>query len=138
MDSEKECQPKAEKTCLKEEDRKVAINSPRNKNLDKRLKKQKDFDLVFGKGTRIHTKSLTLVYVKSKTLKYGIGISKKHGKAVKRNRIKRILRAVMRNYDKNMNGFYIVILPKVAESYDFKVFDKDIKYALKKGQLLND
>lgn len=106
--------------------------------MDIRLKKQKDFDLVFSKGTRVYSKSLTLIFIKSSELKIGISLSKKHGKAFKRNRIKRLLRASIRNYtDKIKDSYYIIILPKVKEEYNYSVFNKDLEYTLKKGKIIN-
>ena len=107
--------------------------------MDYRLKKQKDFDLIFKKGKRIHTKSLTLLYLESKETKFGISLSKKHGKAFKRNRIKRILRASIRSFIKNFDGsFYVVILPKVLENYDFWELNKDLEFSLKRGKIISD
>ena len=74
--------------------------------MDIRLKKQKDFDLVFKKGNRVYSKSLTILFIKSESLKIGISLSKKHGKAVKRNKIKRLLRACVRNFISNFNDNY--------------------------------
>lgn len=106
--------------------------------MDNRLKKQKDFDLVFKKGKRIYTKSLTFIYLKSENLKFGISLSKKHGKAVVRNRIKRLIRAAFKSYIKNVaENYYIVILPKVSETYEYNVFCKDILESLKKGNIIN-
>jgi ribonuclease P protein component len=125
-------------TYLKEEDKKVVTNYQRKK-LDKRLKKQKDFDLVFRKGKRIHAKSLTLLYLESDCLKFGISLSKKHGKAVVRNRIKRLIRAAFKSYIKNISkSFYIIILPRISDDYNYNNFDKDILYSLKKGNIIND
>ena len=139
MDLEKECQLKTEETCLKEEDKKVVINFPHKIILDNRLKKQKDFNLVFSKGKRIYTNSLTLIYLKNNFLKFGISLSKKHGKAVERNKIKRLLRAVIREVLPNINDtYYIVVLPKVLEEYSHKVFKNDVTFALKKGSIIND
>ncbi len=107
--------------------------------MDYRLKKQKDFDLVFKKGKRIHAKTLTLLFLESKETKFGISLSKKHGKAFKRNKIKRLLRASIRNYLKDFtNSFYIVILPKVSENYDFWEFNKDLEFSLKRGKIISD
>ena len=108
--------------------------------MDKRLKKQKDFDLVFNKGKRIFTKTLTLIYLEKKeTLKFGISLSKKHGKAVIRNRIKRLIRAAFKCYEKSIeNSCYIVILPKISERYNFWELKNDMELALKKGKILND
>lgn len=107
--------------------------------MDKRLKKQKDFDIVFNKGQRIYTNTLTLIYLKSNEFKFGISLSKKHGKANVRNRIKRLIRASVREIIKNgVNPYYIVVLPKIKETYVFKNIFEDIKYSLKKGRVLSD
>ncbi len=107
--------------------------------MDYRLKKQKDFDLIFKKGKRIHTNTLTLIYLESKEIKFGISLSKKHGKAFKRNRIKRLLRASARSFlNKFQKPFYLVILPKVLENYDFWELNKDLEFALKRGKIISD
>ena len=107
--------------------------------METRLKKQKDFDAVFNKGGRIYTKTITLLYIKKESFKFGISLSKKHGKAHLRNRIKRIIRAGVRDVIRNgVNPYYIVILPKVRESYDFNEIKSDILYSLKKGNVLTD
>ena len=54
-----------------------------------RLKKEKDFNLVFNKGKRLYSHNLTLLYLESSELKVGYAVSKKHGGSVKRNRITR-------------------------------------------------
>ena len=104
--------------------------------MDIRLKKQKDFDHVFNKGSRVYSKSLTVIFIKSESLKIGISISKKHGKAVKRNRIKRLLRSASREVFKDLNiNYHVVILPRVQEEYSFKEYVKDISYLVKKENL---
>lgn len=107
--------------------------------MDNRLKKQKDFDVVFNKGTRIFTKSLTLLYIKKESFKFGISLSKKHGKAFVRNKIKRLIRASVRELIKTgVNPYYVVVLPKIRENYDFFEFRKDLEYSLKKGKILSN
>ena len=126
-------------TYLKEEEQKAVINFPHKFNLDNRLKKQKDFDLVFSKGKRIYTNSLTLIYLKNNNFKFGISLSKKHGKAVVRNKIKRILRSIIRQSLKNIKeNYYIIVLPKISDNYFFDILQKDYLYALKKGNIIND
>ena len=107
--------------------------------METRLKKQKDFDAVFNKGGRIYTKTVTLLFIKKDSFKFGISLSKKHGKAHIRNRIKRLIRAGVRDVIKDgVNPYYIVILPKVRDSYDFFELKKDIEYSLKKGMIIGD
>lgn len=98
-----------------------------------RLKKDADFKKLFGRGKRVFSPTLTLIYFPSRTMQMGVAVSKKHGKAVKRNRIKRLLRAA---FDKNCNlledNYTIVLLPKIAESYSFGSFEKSLKICLSK------
>ena len=104
-----------------------------------RLKKQKDFDLVFSKGKRIYTNSLTLIYLKNNNFKFGISLSKKHGKAVLRNKIKRILRSIIRqSLNIIKDNYYIIVLPKISDNYIFDNLKKDYLYALKKGSIIDD
>ena len=101
-----------------------------------RLKKQSDFDKLFKKGKRAYAKSLMMLYTKSENLKVGYSLGKKHGKAVKRNRIKRLLRASTREVFKNLNISYnVVFLPKVQEEYSFNEYVKDMTYLIKKENL---
>ena len=77
-----------------------------------------------------------MLYSKSNYLKIGYSLSKKHGKAVKRNKIKRLLRAATREVFKDLNISYnIVFLPKVQEEYSFKEYVKDMTYLVKKENL---
>ncbi len=107
--------------------------------MENRLKKQKDFDFVFNKGKRIYTNTLTLLYIEKDCFKFGISLSKKHGKAHVRNRIKRLIRASVREIiKKGTNAYYIVVLPKVKQDYSYHDIYKDLEYSLKKGRILSD
>lgn len=101
--------------------------------MDLRLKKQKDFELVFKKGKKIYSKSLTLIYLKTNALKVGYAVSKKHGKSVQRNRIKRLLREAFRSFSPyKTNNFFFVFIPKISETYSLNVFKKDMAFLLNK------
>ena len=77
-----------------------------------------------------------MLYSKSNYLKIGYSLSKKHGKAVRRNKIKRLLRAAAREVFKDFNVSYnIVFLPKVQEEYSYKEYVKDMAFILKKENL---
>lgn len=98
-----------------------------------KIKKNTDFQKIFNRGKRVFSPCITLLYFPSKELHMGLAVSKKHGKAVKRNRIKRLLRAVFSANCHKLNGGYSVILiPKTAESYSYKQFEKSLLICFKK------
>ena len=101
-----------------------------------RLKKQTDFQKLFKKGKRAFSPSLTMIYQKSDKLTMGISIGKKHGKSVQRNRIKRLIREAFRAVNGEIKESYrIVLVPKVAESYDFDTFKKHLRCMIQKESL---
>lgn len=101
---------------------------------DIRLKKEKDFALVFKKGKKIFSSKLTLVFVPATSLKVGFAVGKKYGGSVKRNRIKRILRESFRSFTPQLcNNFFFVFIPKIAENYDFNEIKRDMEKIFIKG-----
>ena len=66
---------------------------------ENRLRKRKEFAYLYNHGLSKHTDNLTIVFnpTKFRTTKIGFSITKKIGKANVRNRIKRVLRAVVRD-----------------------------------------
>ena len=105
--------------------------------MEYRIKKQSDFDNLFKNGKKLYSSSFILFYLKKDSIKIGYSISKKHGKAVKRNRIKRLLRSAFRNIKPMIKeNVYIVILPRVLENYSYKVYLRDMKYVLEKEKLI--
>lgn len=101
-----------------------------------RLKKQADFQRLFQKGKRAFSPSLTVVYTKAEKMTMGISVGKKHGKSVMRNRIKRLLREAFRSVQKDMKGAYrVVLIPKVADEYSLKTFERHLQCMIKKENL---
>ncbi|MBQ3493574.1 MAG: ribonuclease P protein component [Clostridia bacterium] len=104
---------------------------------DYRLKKEKDFNLVFNKGKRLFSFELTVIFYPSKNLKAGFAVSKKHGGSVKRNRIKRLLRESFRSFIPNFRqNFFFVFIPKVKDEYTLNLFKESMGYIFKKGGFL--
>ena len=95
-----------------------------------------DFGYIAHLVVIILTVSSALVFVLEVIISL---LSKKHVKAFIRNRIKRLIRASVREIIKNgVNPYYVVVLPKVRESYDFFEFKKDLEFSLKKGNIISD
>ena len=104
---------------------------------DYRLKKEKDFNLVFSKGKRLFSSELTLVYIPSEQLKVGYAVSKKHGGSVNRNRIKRLLRESFRSFMPLIGqNFFFVFIPKVNKEYSLEKFKESMKFIFKKGGII--
>ena len=93
-----------------------------------RLKKNVDFQRLFKKGKKVYSKYLTVIYTPHReSTVMGIALSKKHGKAVKRNRIKRLIRAAFsNNIDKLCGNFSLVILPRVCPEYSYVDVEKSL------------
>ena len=107
--------------------------------MDCRLKKQKDFDLIFKKGRRLYSSRLTLCYISADSLKVGYAVGKKHGGSVKRNRIKRILRESFRSFMPFIRqNFFFVFIPKLKDEYDFNSIKEEMRFLLKKGGFLSE
>lgn len=101
-----------------------------------RIKKNKEFQRIFEKGKRGFSAHLTILYLPSEQMKMGICVSKKHGKSVQRNRVKRLIREIFRLHHEEMKENYsYVILPKVAEEYDYKTLEKEFLYIIKRKKL---
>ena len=104
---------------------------------DYRLKKEKDFNLIFNKGKRLYSTNLTVIYLPSNSIKAGFAVSKKHGGSVQRNRIKRLLRESFRSFIPQIGeNFFFVFIPKQSESYSLQTFKDNMDYLFKKGGII--
>ena len=84
-------------------------------NKEIRLRKNREFQIVYRKGKNFWNKEFTICIrpLNKKKVKFGISITKKFGKANKRNLIKRRLKEIVRlNINDLRLGYEMVILPK--------------------------
>ena len=102
-----------------------------------KIKKNSQFNLLFSKGKKAFSPTLILLYLPNSTTEVGICVSKKHGNAVKRNRIKRLIReALMKNLVHLKAPQSMVLIAKQAEDYSLKNFSKSLHFLLKREGLL--
>jgi ribonuclease P protein component len=106
-----------------------------------RIRKQKEFDLIFKKGRKIKTRFLLIVFRENglKSSRFAFIVSSKVSKkAVVRNKIKRRLREIIRlNFSKIRPGYdFIIVASPHAKEVDFHGLEQDLKTALIKNKLL--
>lgn len=110
----------------------------------KMLLKNYEFKRVLTKGKFYFGKYISMVVLSknNKEVNYiGLAVNKKIGKAVKRNRIKRLIRENYKNIEKEMNkGYEIVFLCNKnikVEEITYKKIKEDMLKLLKKSNLIS-
>ncbi len=102
-----------------------------------RLTKRGSFRYVYNKGERTGGQKLSLVFVKGKSLKIGFSVSNKVGCAVKRNKLRRRMRAVCRSLVPRLVTAQIAIVAKTgAADMSFDELEKELKRLFGKAGLL--
>lgn len=101
-----------------------------------RLTKRGSFRYVYNKGERFSCGILNIVFVKGKSLKIGFSVSNKVGHAVKRNKLRRRLRAIFRELAPSLNAAQIVVVAKPsAAEVSFDCLKNEVVRLLKKSAL---
>ena len=134
MASDQECQHRVAKRLLSEEDKKAEKYFQPNKisSLKKRsdfLEHRKNCSTFYGKMLIINYK-----FLDGCEPKIGYTVTKKLGSAVARNRIKRVLRAIVqRNLKLIRLGMCLEFIPKKRfQEFSFKDVENDFKDIFKK------
>ena len=106
------------------------------------MKKNYEFKNLFSKGKFYYGQYIHM-YIKKTEKNYnklGIAVSKKQGKAVKRNRIKRLIRENYKNFEnkieKGINILIIIKKKKNIEEITFNNIESNFYSTLKKANVL--
>lgn len=106
------------------------------------LKKNKEFKKVYENGKSYATRNLVIYclnYEKGKKNRYGLSVSKKIGNAVVRNRLKRRLREIIREFEKEkeFKGFDIIFIARQpVVKLEYQRLKRDVKKLYKKMNLI--
>lgn len=106
-----------------------------------RLKKKKEFNYIYKKGTVAHSQSFVMHYVKAfrPYPQIGISVSKQVGNSVVRSRVKRIFSEACRlNIDKFAVKNYVLSAKEVAKDKTSKEIELELMSVLKKNELLKE
>ena len=110
-------------------------------NAKNRLKKRKEFAYIYKKGKKVNGQNMSVFFVPSKfpICRVGFSVSNKVGKAVVRNKVKRRLRHIMRDYVDKINNYNLVIVvyPEIVNQ-DYNTLCKNLTLLLQKAKLINE
>lgn len=104
-----------------------------------RLKKNYQYNYVYKHAKSIADKRFVMLYClnNNKQSKVGFSVSKKYGNAVKRNRIRRQLKAALSMFMPNVvSGYNLIFIPRRSEQYLFADITESVKMLLDKSGLL--
>ena len=110
-------------------------------NKTNRLKKKKEFNFIYKKGTVLHSHNFLIHYVRAYRpyAQIGISVSKQVGNSVVRSRVKRIISEACRlNIEKFAVKNYVFNAHEVAKEKTSKDIELEILRVLKKNNLLRE
>jgi len=97
---------------------------------DLRLKRSEDFQRVYDNGRRVGDAYLLLFALPQPAggTRAGFSVSRKHGNAVRRNRLKRVLREAFRlNRQQLPAGFDFVLVPRQRDDFSLDDFGRSLR-----------
>ncbi|SDO52383.1 ribonuclease P protein component [Paenibacillus sp. yr247] len=106
-----------------------------------RLAKREDFNKVYRYGKSMANHQFVLYYMPQPKLEHfrlGVSVSKKVGNAVVRNRIRRMIKEIIRLKKDNMTlqYDYILLARKPAAEMEYAEMEKSIWHVIRKASLL--
>lgn len=109
----------------------------------KRLKKNKDFQVVFKKGSSFANRQFVVYVLKQEEQPYsrlGLSVSKKMGNAVMRNHIKRFIKEIFRDLSDKLDpgNDYIVISRRPVRTMSYQQMQSSLIHVLKKTGMMTE
>jgi len=103
-------------------------------NKEKILRKSEDFSIIIGNQNYFKNKYFSLYYKESNNTLYGITVPKKVGKAVIRNKLKRQIKNIISNHEKDIqsNYNYVIIIKEPALRLDYEGLISNLLDLMKK------
>lgn len=108
-----------------------------------RLKRRNDFRRVFRAGTSVANRQFVLYTFKrsdEEVTRVGISISRKVGKAVVRNRIKRLVKEIVRHWMENIHPHMdlILIARNPVVGLDYKDLESSLRHVMKRASVFKE
>jgi len=103
-------------------------------NKDKIIKKSEDFTRIIKNNQSYKSKYYSIYYMKSEKTQYGITIPKKIGNAIIRNKIKRQIKNIIYNNEKNiqLGNNYVIIIKEAIATLSYAEKEKELLYLMRK------
>ena len=106
-----------------------------------RLKKKKEFNYIYKKGSVVHSQSFSLHFVRAYRpyAQIGISVSKQVGNSVVRSRVKRIISEACRlNIEKFAIKNYVITAHEIAKEKTSKDIELELLRVLQKNNLIRE
>lgn len=106
-----------------------------------RLTRREDFNKVYRHGKSAANQQYVIYCLPNPRIerfRMGVSVSKKLGNAVVRNRLRRVVKEIVRLQSERIRSHYdfIVIARKPVADMDYREMEKSLLHALKRAQLL--
>jgi ribonuclease P protein component len=104
-----------------------------------RVKKTTDFDAIFKAKKSFANRAFIVYQLDNQKTHYrvGISVSKKLGNAVRRNRVKRLIRQVVRQHESHLADpkDFVVIARQGVEGFDYAEVEKNLLHVLRLSKI---
>ncbi len=103
-------------------------------NKEKIIKKSETFSQIISNNQSVKSKYFSIYYIKGENNLYGITVPKKVGHAVTRNKLKRQIKNIIINNEKDIQKpyNYVIIVKEATLKLDYLGLEKELLYIIKK------